>query len=43
MVEAAPAAPLVVSKAQFLFQLLIIAFDRKRDAAPILRVLKANG
>src|SRR3954463_16403982 len=27
MMEAAPAAPLVVSQAQFLFQLLIIAFD----------------
>src|SRR3954466_5760163 len=27
MMEAAPAAPLVVSKAQFLFQLLVIAFD----------------
>src|SRR3954452_10076567 len=27
MMEAAPAAPLIVSKAQFLFQLLIIALD----------------
>ena len=42
MVEAAPTASFVVSQAQFLFQLLVIAFDAPAQLGQIDQAIKGH-